>query len=84
MIGRRRQPIPVNPQKRQRGVLIGGAGVLLFFIPSILMVFLPSDLLVYLLVVMVIGIVLVVLGYITLRKAEAEALEHVVRTRPKQ
>ncbi len=57
--------------------------MLLFFIPAILMVFLPSEFMIYPLAVMMVGLVVLIVGYIMLRKAEAEVLEHVVQTRRK-
>ena len=69
--------VQTDTGKRKSGIVLGGMGLALFFVSAILMIFLPPDLLAYMVAVTGTGIAFLAVGYITLRRAEADALEHV-------
>ena len=60
--------------RRRRGLALGGAGLALLFIPAILLVLNPGPIAVYALGAMVVGIVLLLAGFVSLPGSLANLL----------
>ena len=60
--------------RRRRGLAFGGAGLVLLFVPAALLVLIPGPIAVYALGAMVLGILLLVLGFVTLPGSLANLL----------
>jgi len=57
---------------RRRGVILGIAGLVVFFASVVAIIPVPSAYMVYFLVTMAVGIAILAVGYATLRKADAQ------------
>ncbi len=66
---------------RRSGIVIGAIGLAVLFSTGVAIVFTPTDLLVFLLAPMLTGFVLIVAGFIALRRAEREAIEKEITLR---
>jgi len=73
--------IPMDHALRRRGIAIGAIGLAVLFGTAVAIVFTPTDYLVFLLVLMLAGFVLIVAGFIALRRAEREAIEKEITLR---
>jgi len=73
--------IPMDHALRQRGIVIGATGLAVLFGTAVAIVFTPTDYLVFLLVLMLAGFVLIVAGFIALRRAEREVFEKEITLR---
>lgn len=72
----RRPLVPMNDALRERGKIMGIVGMILLFGSAIAVVLTPSELLVFLLPPMLIGIIVLMVAYISMRKAERAVFEH--------
>jgi hypothetical protein len=59
-------PDPARASRRRRGLLLGGVGLVLLFVPAVSTIFLPPNLAPMAVVLMVAGIVLLFAGFVTL------------------
>ena len=59
---------------RRRGVMLGAIGIAVFFGSVIATIPVPYDLMVYPLTTMAVGLVFLIAGYLTMRKADKELL----------
>ena len=66
---------------RRRGIMLGAAGIVSLFGSAIALLFTPNEYLVFLLIQMIAGFILLISGYLCLRRAERVLLEREIRIR---
>ncbi|GEM_PF-5230515 len=60
--------------RRRRGLALGGVGLVLLFVPAILLLLVPGPITAYALAAMVLGIVLLLAGFVSLPGSLANLL----------
>jgi len=68
--------------RRVRGLLLGGTGIALLFIPAILIVVMPGTISGYAMAGMVVGIVLLIAGFVSLPGSLQNILANKLRPKP--
>ncbi len=76
MKGTRKPVKPMDDTLRRRGLILGAAGIVSLFGSSIALLFTPNEFLAFLFIPMLAGFILLVVGYVDLRRAERAIFEH--------
>jgi hypothetical protein len=78
---RQRPPAPMDDKLRMQGVILGSLGIALLFISAIAIILTPADVIWLLLIPLIAGFILIVVGYLRLRRAELVLLDREIPPR---